>query len=512
MRARKTLPVVKTLPLLLTLLLAVAGAAAQAQAPDLEAAIETIYTVTAAPGGIALEPLEPRYGVESITLAGDTIRVNGAKVTAEVLRAWVGEQDADLLLQLAELSPAEQRRLFGLDPAGLAEEQPVEEPEGAGELEAQEAPEVEAPEVEAPELEAPGVEAPAPPSPPTPPSPPRPVERPAVYRTGSQFTMFNDLTVSAEESAQEAVAVFGSVRVEGDVRGDVSAIFGSVWVDGRVDGEVVSVFGSVYLGSEAEVLRGATAVGGEVEQEQGAIVRGAVTEVPLAGMPRVDHEWPDRTWHWRGPSWTYHGGWGGVWSLFWRLINLAVLALFLCLTVLLAPRVVARVAERSAGEWWKAGIAGLLALLLYVPAVLLICLVLIITIIGCALVPFVAIAAVLLPLVAFLVGYAGISVCVGRWLTDRFGWGWTSPYAQLLAGFALLEVLRFVGGLATLAGGGIAPFGWMLLGMGNVVRFVAILIGIGAWLLNRFERPAPGTLPALPAAEGPEGGEGSPAA
>lgn len=482
---------------------------------DLGARIEALYTVSTAPEGVELTPREPRFGVRSVVVSGGEVRVNGASVPEPALRAWLGEE-AELILLLAELPPRQRRELFGLEvddlapappPAPVEEEPPRAElapgPEGEPAI-APEAPEIaEGPEV--PDLS----EAPEPP-----PAPEAPAlaERPR-YHTGSQFTLFNDLRIQADESAREAVAVFGSVTVEGEVRGDVTAVMGSVWIDGRVDGEVVAVNGSVHLGADAEVLRGVTAVGGEVERAEGAQVRGATTEVPFSGLPRTSHRRPG-DWEWRGPFWAHPGGFfSQVWSLFWRLVLLAVIALFLCLTVLLAPRGVGRVAGSVAAEWWKAGLVGLLGLVLFVPALALLMAGLAITIIGLILVVPLALVLPFLVFAAWLLSYAGVSLALGRWLQGRLGWGWDSPYAQALLGFAALETLCFLGRAGMALSGWTAPFGWLLFVVGWIIYVVALIVGFGALILTRFGRsPSPLPQEAAPAPPPPPAGGELPAA
>jgi hypothetical protein len=406
---------------------------------------------------------------------GDEVRVNGAKVKEVALRAWL-QADAEPILEIAALSPAARRRLFDLGLGGLSE----------------------------PVLETPGrqLEAPDPPEPPDPPAtdPEAADEAEAAdeeeasdspspyHRTSSQFAVFNSVTVDRDESAREAVAVFGSVTVDGEVRGDVTSVFGSVWIDGRVEGEVVAVNGWVHLGPNAEVLRDVTSVGGGVERNPGARVRGSVTEVPFGGVSWRDDE--GRGHMWRGPfsgrQWLDPAS--GLWSLFWRLTLFGFIAFLLCLTLLVAPRAVERSAERVRQSWLKAGLVGFLALLLFIPFCLLAALLLVITIIGIALIPILALVLPFAILAVWLVGYAATSLELGRWLGRKLGWAWTSPYAHLLVGFALLELVRFAGGLGMAAGGFAAGLGLLFLTLGSIIRWIASAVGIGAVLLSRYGR------------------------
>ena len=72
-----------------------------------------------------------------------------------------------------------------------------------------------------------------------------------------------------DETADEAVAVGGSVEVEGEVSDGVTAIGGPARIEGRVGGDVVSVGGSVYLGPRAVVNGDVTSVGGIGPAEPG---------------------------------------------------------------------------------------------------------------------------------------------------------------------------------------------------------------------------------------------------
>ena len=78
------------------------------------------------------------------------------------------------------------------------------------------------------------------------------------------------------------------------VDGDVVAVFGSVRVDGEVEGSAVAVFGSVDLGPGARVKGDAVSVGGALREGNGARVDGQTVQVGflpftlgLPGLPVV---------------------------------------------------------------------------------------------------------------------------------------------------------------------------------------------------------------------------------
>ena len=71
--------------------------------------------------GVLLKPRVERLGVRSIEVAGDSLAVNGERLSAEVLRAWLAEE-AEPILRLHRLPAGERRALFGLpaDPGAAA--------------------------------------------------------------------------------------------------------------------------------------------------------------------------------------------------------------------------------------------------------------------------------------------------------------------------------------------------------------------------------------------------------
>jgi hypothetical protein len=244
-----------------------------------------------------------------------------------------------------------------------------------------------------------------------------------------------------------------------------------------------------------------TSVGGTVSRAPGAQVRGAVTEVPYWGAGRWDRRWSG------GPSWGrwWFHPWSGFWGLFWSLVKLAGLALLLCVTVLLAPRALERASRVAEASWWKAGLVGLAAEILFLPALALAIVLLCITVVGCLLV-----IPLLLLLPFFLVGifllaYAASAVAIGRWLGSRLGRRW-SPYGQVLLGMVVIQALPLVGEVAYLAGGWTAPLAILFGLLGELIVFVAVTIGIGAIVLGRSRRAEEPPMPRPVSEPMPEAG------
>ncbi|HRC86261.1 MAG TPA: hypothetical protein PK413_11675 [Thermoanaerobaculia bacterium] len=472
--SRRSLPAARAL-LLAAAALFVFLSPAWTQPPStLRADLERQFQVEPSSGGVTLKFRAAQPGVDNIAVAGAEIRVNGAKVPEGVLVQWIGAAAAPVL-QLSKLPAAEQRKLFGFDARDLVSLPPTAAPS-----------------------------APIPPPPPSPPSgaaetpeastPAEPEETPApeaptrLRRVGDQFTIFDDLEIGPDETASAATAVFGDVTVLGEVRRDALAVFGRVRVEGTVGGEVTSVYGGVELGPHARVGNGVTAVGGRVERAAGSEVQGSQTEVPLGAMGRHG-EAPGLAWLvGLGP---FLGSGGHLWALFWRLFKLCLAAILLSAIWLAVPRAVSRVQANLEREWWKAGLVGLLVWILFLPALGVVILALLITIVGCLLIVPLLIVVPFALAAALLLGYAGVAKELGEWLKERFGLRIPSGFGTLVAGLAVIEATTLLGALLLVSSGCMRLPGWMFLGLGSMIRFVALTLGLGSVVLTRFGRRGP---------------------
>ncbi len=464
--------------------------------------VERLYEVLPTHDGVLLRPRSERVGVRTIELAGDDISVNGNRLSAEVLREWLGAPQADPVIRLSQLDPAGRRALFGLKggAAGAAGALPVPPavpappaipstaatpPAAAPEAKAGEGDEEAAQGTEAAPAEGSDVEEVKP-------------ARPHHHGSGSIVRFAGSVVVGPGESPEEVTAIAGSITVDGEVGGDVTAVGGSCTINGKVSGSVTAVGGSVRLGPHAEVGGDVTSVGGAVRRESGAQIHGSVSEVStLSG---------------RGRTLTpiVLSPFAGVGRLIETTTKIVILALLVCLALLVARPTVERIALRVGAEPWQSGLTGLLSQLAFVPLFVVITVLLLLTIVGCALIllyPF----AFLALLIAGLVGYAAVAMRLGGWAEERFGWRYTSPYMMALGGIALIECLTFAGRLLGL----IPPFHLLAVaarGAGFLVEYLAWTVGFGAVVLDflagggfrRFRRrPEPVYAPAAPAAAAP---------
>ena len=393
---------------------------------ELRDRVEARYQVLPLRGGIALLPKYGDTDVQSLELSDGQIAINGAPVTGAELDQRVGPDAADIR-RLSFMESDARRVLFGIGPS------------------------------------------------------------PATAEEAAPDTTTADTTASVEEEQEddEGIDVGGSgdrVRVGAGIRvaegevidGDVVAIGGSVDVDGTVEGDVVAVGGGVNLGPNAVVDGEVTSVGGTIDRDPGAVIHGTVNEVAFGA--------PHMAWgtHW-GPGPFFAGVTGLIGTIVW----IAVLTLLVCLAYLFARRPIERMEYRVRTSAWKAALVGLVAQLLFIPALVLTCVVLAISIIGIPfllLVPF----AILALVIGALLGFTSVAKRLGHAAEDRFGWQHANPYLSIVIGVGLIMLLSFFGHALGVAGGPLKVFGAVLTVLGFIAQYVAWTIGLGVLLLTRF--------------------------
>ncbi|HET9209457.1 MAG TPA: hypothetical protein VFR03_03630 [Thermoanaerobaculia bacterium] len=437
---------------------------------DLRRTIEAHYQVLPVSGGVLLTPRQAKAGVRTVEVTGNRIAVNGETVSARTVRDWLGA-DADPVLRLLGMTAAEQRQLFGLGTETAASPPPAAAPETSAEPPTSET-DVTETSVEAPERpEAPGA-----PEAPGQPETPSSSER---RSSGSRVNVGGSVTVDKDETADEAIAVGGSVDVQGQVQDQVTAIGGPVRVEGRVGGEVVSVGSSVYLGPHAVVDGDVTSVGGNVHREPGSMVHGAIHEVGV--LPFLG-----RHGFRRGPIWSRHWGpWGGVSDLLGSLMSLMLTALLACLVVLVARRPLERVDRVLTAQPWPSAAVGLASAIFFWPLFIVVTILLAITIVGCVLFllyPFLLLYLMLL----VLLGYTAVSYRLGLLLQGRFNRAFGSPYAATLTGVVALQGWHVLGSLFGLLPWPFGAISFLFSLFGLLLGVAATVVGFGAVVLSRF--------------------------
>ena len=213
-------------------------------------------------------------------------------------------------------------------------------------------------------------------------------------------------------------------------------MIGNVQIDGPVDGDVVAVFGNVNLGPHARVGGDVTAVGGGVIRDPAATVAGGVQSV--GGFTSgFDHfrPWIDHCLFYGRPLALVPGiGW--AWGLAFIFLALYV---FLALLFRDAVTRCAVTVETQPGMTF---VAALLSILVIPIAIVLLC----ITVIGIAAIPFVIFGA----FCAGLFGKAVMLAWLGRRVVGRSGQLGHPAIAVVVGGLIvlvlyLIPVLGFSG-------------------------------------------------------------------
>jgi cytoskeletal protein CcmA (bactofilin family) len=269
---------------------------------------------------------------------------------------------------------------------------------------------------------------------------------------GVHLRVFRDYTLAEGETSNEPIVVIG----------------GSAQIDGRVDDDVVVIGGGLHLGPKAVVEGNAVSVAGGVTLDPGASVHGSIDE---AVVP-----WPGITFD---PGWT-NGWWTGLafWGSVFRLSLTMAVALFLTLA---APGWIANISDRAAGA---SILTGLAIEVLFVPALVVLVVALIVSIVGIPL-----LAAIPLLLAAFaliwVAGFTGVAVRLGRALRGRSAMAQPSV-VDFLIGYAIIIGVTVIAQLMAYSLGWLSPVSWPMRSAGLLVEYVAWTIGLGAAVTSMF--------------------------
>jgi uncharacterized RDD family membrane protein YckC len=251
-------------------------------------------------------------------------------------------------------------------------------------------------------------------------------------KADSVVSVFGSSTSDGE--AVDVVSVIGNTRVTGPVSDNAVAVLGNAYVDSKVAGDVVAVMGNVQLGPNAEVGGDVVAVIGGVERDPGAIVHGSVQsiiDVNVGGLTGF-------TWlnNWithcllLGRPLAFAPGLGWAWSL-----ALGMLAFYACLALMFRAGVdeCVRTLESEPGH---TALAALLGILLTPVLLVLLC----VTVIGIAAVPFVVGALFCMS----LFGKAVVLAWLGGRISGRRPGPAGHPAVAVLIGGAVVLVLYVV--------------------------------------------------------------------
>jgi uncharacterized RDD family membrane protein YckC len=237
---------------------------------------------------------------------------------------------------------------------------------------------------------------------------------------------------TSDGNAGDVVSILGDTRITGEVSDSAVAVLGNSTIDGKVNGDTVTVLGDLDLGPHAEIGGDAVVVGGSVRRDPAAVIHGSVQNVLGGDFGSFGwlHAWVRHCLLFARPLAFAHGlGW--AWGL-----AFACLALYVALALLFREGLskCVRTFETQPGH---TVLAGLSAALLTPVLLVLLC----VTVIGIAAVPFVIFALIC----AGLFGKAVMLAWLGGRITGKSGTATTShPAAAVLIGGAVVLVLYVV--------------------------------------------------------------------
>ena len=290
------------------------------------------------------------------------------------------------------------------------------------------------------------------------------------------------------------VVIEGSLRIEGEVRGDVVVVGGALDLrdSGVIDGEA-RVADARILRNAGEIRGGLVDVLAEerdVEAELRDRIREEIREEIRSDLRNeirnVTRGHDDQSFSIMSPLRPIVRGVGGVLE---KLILVFVLGLVGAGFLAFAGENMDTIAETARKAPGRAAMVGFAGSFLLIPVWILGTVALAISIIGIpvaiAWLPLFPLAAAL----AALLGYLAVARNAGEWLADSsFPWtGWirkSNPVFTLLGGLLGLTFAFMVGHVVSIAPF-LGVFSGLLFAIGSIITFFAMQIGFGAVLLTR---------------------------
>lgn len=312
-----------------------------------------------------------------------------------------------------------------------------------------------------------------------------------IPRSGNEIVSFwSDSVLPAGESADVVVTIFGSstingpveetvvtingdTRVNGPVGDEVVTVMGDVYINSTVGGDVVSVLGSVELGPQARVEGDVIATFGDgVSRHPSAVVSGGVKDV-LRGFRSRVRPWVEHGLFYARPL-ALQPGLGWAWVL-----ALGFLAFYVLLGLIFREQI-----EKCVQTFEDHPGHSLLTALLAVMLTPVLTFVLVLTLVGIAVVPFLQLAIV----AGIVFGKAVIMAWLGRRCIRSYG-----PTALAVA----------IGGLIVLALYVVPVVGFISFVLLGMIGFGIVLYTLILGFKASRQKPAAAAVGAAPHASVP---------
>jgi hypothetical protein len=277
------------------------------------------------------------------------------------------------------------------------------------------------------------------------------VDHPRSHGGGARIMVLRDYHLADGDTARGPVVVLG-----GDAR-----------IDGHADDDVVVFGGKVQVGPKSVIDGDLVAIGGDVVVDPQAKIYGDVNETVMR-LPDIDGDWRQVPRNWVA---------GVALALtFLRLVTVFAVA---SLLVLIAPAWVRRISWRASAGAGSAAAIGLACQVGFVPAMVVLVVVLAVTVIGIPLigaVPFVVAAAG----VAGVAGFTAVAARIGARIRGTTVEASNALFVDMFLGFAMVSAVTVFARMLALGTFWNTPMVWSLSAVGFVIEYLVWTVGIGA--------------------------------
>ena len=264
------------------------------------------------------------------------------------------------------------------------------------------------------------------------------------------------------------------------VRGNVVVIGGDLRIDGKVMGDVVNIFGKTTLSSSSIVNGEVVTVMGDLSKADDATIGGETILVGGEGFGPV--------------AWPMLPIGHGIARIMSKVVAFIIGAFLLLIVIYFLSDRMRRSATLVFGSFLKSLGVGFLVVFLGSILAVVLAIILAITIVG---IP-VSIL-ILLSLVALIVmGYFVSALALGEFLTAKFNIETDSSMIKGLVGLFALALLGIISSIMFF-NPFLMPVRVLLRNLGNFINFLAVITGVGAFVLSRAGSVSTETKPELPA-------------
>lgn len=283
---------------------------------------------------------------------------------------------------------------------------------------------------------------------------------------------YSDEDKYSDVKKDDFVRIGGKIKIEDYqlVQGDVVSVVGGVTIDGKVRGDVVCVVGNIDLGPSAVVNGDVVCVMGNLSKDKNARVRGETVTVG-SGVGGDGFPFPGVTFFPFG---------GGIFRVIAKIVKFTILVLLLLIVFYFMPERMKKSSSYASGSFLKSLGVGVLIIFFGSIVILIAAIILAITIIGIPL----SLLLFLSYLALLVVCYFVAALALGNIVAGKMQVARDSIYLKGLIGLFILELPGLLSSLMSVVP--VFTFVRMPIGIiGKFIVFLAILIGVGAFVLSK---------------------------